>query len=257
MKLPTKKLLNTVSSALIVGCTVMTAAVNANELDDAQDKLKATFSNFSATHFKDSPIPGLFEVHTSTGIIYFSPESETLIFGRIFDKDGNDLTQVSLSSAVKSRMNDHKSIKDLLDSGVKINEGGSLKMTVFSNPDCGYCQQFERWIKDVEKARGVKIEQNIVFLRTTNFPDSESKMRHIICSEDRTSAYESVRNVVPEKRRDCPKADEVLSKHDELINFFGIQGTPSFLLESGEIVSGLNTRRLSDVIEQHFNPQGE
>ena len=247
MKKLTKKLIGSMVSVLVL----MPTLGMANEYQAVEDKLKKTFTNFTATYIQEAPVKGIYEIHTTDNIIYFSPESEIMFFGRIFNKDGIDLTQKSLAQATKKRMEDAgSSLQPLFDKALVLGEGGDIKLTIFTNPDCPYCQKADEWLKQVETAKGIKIEKHMIFLSTPHFSDSDSKIRHIICSDDKGATYNNIQKIPKEIRRNCDEADDILKAHNDLVSFFGVNGTPSFLLDNGEIIGGLDRKRLSDVIDE-------
>ena len=253
-----KKLTKTIICAAVSAISVMPTLGFANEYKDVEDKLKKTFTNFSATYIQDAPIKGLYEIHTTDNIIYFSPETETMFFGRIYSKDGVDLTQKSLAKATKKRMDEAgSSLQSLFDKALVLNEGGDIKLTIFTNPDCPYCRQADEWLKQVEVAKNIKIEKHLIFLSASKFPDADSKMRHILCSDDKETTYENIHKIPKEIRRDCAGNDEILKAHNDLVTFFGVNGTPSFLLDNGEVIGGLDRKRLSDVIDELIQKNGD
>lgn len=237
-------------AALTCLLTSGAALADVDTIKAVEEKLSKTFTNFQANYIKESPLEGLFEIHTSESIIYFSPESELMMFGRLYNKDGQDLTLLSMQEVTKKRMEEAgSSLSKLLDKALVLNKGGDISLTIFSNPECGYCQAADQWLKEVETAKNIKIEKRIIFLNTPNFSDGDSKIRHIICSNEPEKAYENIHSLPKELRTNCDAADEMIKAHDELVKFFAVGGTPTFLLENGETIAGFDRKRLSETID--------
>lgn len=221
---------------------------------EVEEKLNKTFTNFQAKFVKPSPISGLFEIHTTDNIIYFDPKSETMMFGRLYDKNGVDLTRQSLTLATQTRLKHEGSdIQDKLNSAVVINKGGDITLTIFTNPDCPYCVNADAWLDDIARAKGISIEKHLIFLSSTRFKTAQSKIEHVLCATDKTKAYQAINSTPLAKRLTCDSAKAILETHTQLVNFFGINGTPSFLTDDGEIISGLDKARLETVIDQLIN----
>src|SRR5690554_2396879 len=97
-------------------------------IQNAQDKLKATFSNYQVTDFKPSPIPGIFEVHAGPQIHYYAPEQNLLIFGQIYSSVGENLTEKSKQLSVSSRLGEMP-----LESAILV-KTGTIPLIEISNP---------------------------------------------------------------------------------------------------------------------------
>ncbi len=248
---PVKKLISTL---LMAGAILPTFAQadNNEALRYAENQLKTTFSNFTVTAFKESKIKGLYEVHASDKLFYYSPESEALIFGQAYSKDGTNLTQLSLQEALQERM-ESSDIDAMLDTAVVINEGSKLKLIEFSNPDCGYCKAYSKWIKDFEKANSIKVERHIIYSHNAGFPNARAKFEHLICSDDKHQAELDIENAKFSDFKTCNEAKDVFTAHEKASKFFGVQGTPTFLINDSELITGFNTEKLSTYLKGQLN----
>ena len=66
-------------------------------LQQAEEKIRASFSNLTFSDFEPSPVPGFFQVTSGGRLIYYSPDPELLIFGQVFNNKGEDLTARELA----------------------------------------------------------------------------------------------------------------------------------------------------------------
>lgn len=238
---------NVILTALFcVSTFALTAVAQTPEeqLESAQASVKATFKNLTFTEFKESPIPGIYELNAGGKIIYFEPEKEYLIFGEIFNKEGKSITQQSLFSARKDNP-----IDDLLEYAVVIGDENASKTIVeFTDPDCPYCRSYDRWINDHESSSDVK---RLVFF-DTRLHDSTARPKaiHILCSDNPQAEMKKIfLGIQPSQFNTCDKAQDILKMHASAVVKVGVSGTPSFLLD-GNLTVGFRKSTLNNYITQ-------
>jgi thiol:disulfide interchange protein DsbC len=219
-------------------------AVAGNEPFDtkqAEEQLKATYSNFSFSAIEESPINGFVEVHTANGIVYFSSEQKLMIFGKVFNHVGENLTEKSMQKSI-SRLIPELPIDTALTLG---DEDADIEIIEFTNPDCGYCQRFEQWLPSIESAYNIK--RKIFLMDNQNMPQGRDKFAHIICSDDKEKAHSEVYGGQVTKLKTCAKSDEIIKQHQVAVKKLGIQGTPSFVI-NGQLITGFNKKAISDAL---------
>lgn len=212
------------------------------QLQSAENSVKATFKNLTFTEFKESPIPGIYELNAGGKIIYFEPKNEFLIFGEIFNKEGKSVTQESLLSSRKENP-----IADLLEYAVIIGDENAKKTIIeFTDPDCPYCRSYDRWINSHDSNSDVK---RIVFFDTRLHEKTAlPKAVHILCSDDPETEMEKIfLGINPEKLNKCDEAQNILKMHANAIARVGVSGTPSFLLD-GNLTVGFRKNPLNNFI---------
>lgn len=225
-----------IAIAAVSAFSIASASTENEMIDKAQEKLNTTFSNWTASHFGKSPIDGLFEVHSGNKIIYYHPESEIMIFGKMFNAAGEDLSQKSLSLQAKEK------VKNLpMDSAINI-QSGKIKLIEIVNPDCGYCKKYDQWAKEVSKI--YSIERNIVFLDTPNFPAATAKIKSVICAKDKAKAYSDLEKNKFKSDADCKTLQKTMQDHALITETLGINGTPTFIKEDGSMIIGYNPAEL-------------
>ncbi len=97
-------------------------------------------------------------------------------------------------------------------------------------------------------------------------------MKHIICSDDKEAAYRYVfsgelphnpngANAIQMAKQDalktCKEADEVLSKHAQIIQSVGVNGTPSFLFNvdtKPNLIVGFDQQKIAAAITEIVKP---
>ncbi|WP_233981894.1 DsbC family protein [Pectobacterium versatile] len=192
----------------------------------AQNIFKATFSKVNVSNFLPSPIPGIFEIHTAGGILYFyAPHDNNkgvLIFGEMYDSDGNNLTQLAKLAALKQKWD-----KLDLSTVITIGDKNAPEFWEITDPDCPYCIEWHKWIKDFSKEN--KIKRNLIFFLNPGHPNAPKKIEHIICSKDKEKAVDDMYEGNTVTLTTCPEAKDIISKHQKLVNEIGANGTPSFV----------------------------
>ncbi|WP_042857961.1 DsbC family protein [Dickeya sp. NCPPB 3274] len=229
-----------------------TAAVSTADaaVQQAQDKFKATFTNMNVSDFRPSPVPGVYEIHTNGNILYFAPPfgenpKGVIIFGEMYDANGNNLTQAAKVSALKAKW-------DRLDlkSAITIGNANAPEFWEVTDPDCPYCREWHKWIKEYAKQHQVK--RNLIFMLNPGHPDAPPKIEHIICSKDKESAINDMYEGKDVKLVSCPEAKSVIEYHQKLVREFGANGTPSFIFKNSdgapELIVGFSREKVIEKI---------
>ncbi|WP_247687580.1 DsbC family protein [Pseudoalteromonas luteoviolacea] len=214
---------------MLLAALLVVQAPQANEIEEAQEQLQSTFKNLQFSSFKPGPIDGLFEINAGGQIIYFHPQKELLFMGEVFNKEGQSLTAQSLeadANALESKLPVDKSIKI-------VKEGAITELIEFTDPECGYCKSFERFM---QKEGG--LINRTVFFDTRGSESSRQKVVHILCSSDREKAMQDIyMGIKPSKYLDCPEGREMQKVHAEATRLAGVRGTPSFII-NGKLTLG-------------------
>lgn len=225
---------------LVLSVASMAAFAKSDEkalLEEAQDKLKATFNNYQITDFRPSPIPGIYEVHAGPQLHYYAPEQNLLIFGQIWSAAGENLTERAKADVLGGRLDDLP-----LDTAILIQEGDIPLIEIF-NPDCGYCKRYEEWVGTLKDI--YSIERKVVFLDSSMFPNAPGKMKSVVCSDDPKAAYKEMMDGKA-KPSDCEEAASVFADHKRITDSLGVQGTPTFLLPDGRMIHGFAPKQLEE-----------
>ena len=178
-----------------------------------------------------SPMAGLYEVRINgTDIYYTDEQGNFLVQGNLIDvKARRNLTEERVEKLSQVAF-DKLPVKDAF----KIVRGnGKRKLAVFEDPNCGYCKQFE---KDLRNVDNVTI---YLFLYAVLGPDSTVKSRNIWCSKDAAKAW-TTWMIDGTKPADAPDSCDVaaLQRNLEFGRKYNITGTPTLIFADGTRVPG-------------------
>lgn len=209
-------------------------------LDQAQQKLQATFNKISVVDFKETEIPNFYEVDLGNGTIYFHSETEWLFFGEIWNKEGKNLTIESRTASANKAME-----RLPMDSALEFGDEDGIEIIEFTDPDCPYCRSYERFFNTIKGSYKVKRK---VFFDTRIHPNAINKVIHIICSENKEEEYKKIYSgIYPENYKTCNEAEKIISNHQLVAESLGVMGTPTFIMD-GEVVTGFKKSKITEYL---------
>lgn len=229
-----------------------TTDVEAAEMEQLREKaetsLKQTFSNFKFYSFEPTTIPGLYQIDVGSNMIYYHPESGQLIFGQIYDENGQNLTEIALSKASAERM---KSFD--YSAALELGPEDAPVLVEFSNPFCGHCQNLHRWL-ETGTVKDVPVRRRIIFA-VGHSRQAQDAAEHILCSDDKEAAFAEIyERRSPRRLRRCEEGYELVQKHIELAEAAGVTGTPTLFAE-GKRIRGFDQPKIEEFLMQQ--PKGE
>jgi len=203
-----------------------------------EESLRQNFPNVKFEKINPTPIKGIYEVIHKGGILYYAPESQSIISGEIYGKDGRSITQDRRLEIIRGK------VKDIpLEKAMKMG-AGSQTVIEFSNPDCSYCRQASKYLS------GKKDLTRYVFFLPFN-PQTERKVKQILCAADRAKAYEEAMEGKPDfqKKEVCnsKEIDELMKTHKEVAQRLGINATPFFVI-GDQVVQGADMAALERLL---------
>ncbi len=196
-----------------------------------------------------TPIPGLYEVSYGATVLYSSEDGHYLVQGELFDVQKRaNLTEQRRTQARLAALKavDEKSM-------IIYPAKGKAKhtVTVFTDVDCAYCRKFHQGMEEMNNL-GITV-------RYLSFPragvDSESfkKATEVWCSKDRNKAMDKAKAGLP--ITDAATCDAPIKAHMALATSFGVNGTPSLVLDDGRFVPGyLPPQQLLAVLDGKAKP---
>lgn len=229
-----------VSFILTITSLSVASAWAQSTLKEAQEKLQATFSNITVVGFNPSPIPNMYEINMGTGIVYFYPEKNLLMFGEIFNSEGTSLTAESLAKMTESRFSEFDTSKALT-----LGAEDGIEVIEFTDPDCPFCRRYDQFIE----SQDIKIKRHI-FFDTRIHPSAVQKVEHILCSKDQEQAYKNVysNKAITEYKR-CPEGRDTIKEHLKVSKGVGVSGTPTLLLD-GKLITGFQQGVIADYLKK-------
>jgi len=192
---------------------------------------------------KASQLPGIYEVVMGSQIMYVSKDGRYLLQGDLFDiKTNINLTENTRSEKRVGLLNSIKESDMIVFKPRKANH----RVTVFTDIDCGYCRKLHREMDSYLK-EGIEVRY-LAFPRSGPNSKSYYKAVTVWCSDDRQKAMTEAKSGKEQARKDCvnPVKDQF-----ELGQAFGVTGTPSIVLDNGELVPGyVPAERLKKILEE-------
>ncbi len=174
----------------------------------------------------------LYEIDTDDHqVIYVDKEVKYFFSGSLYQADKMiNLTQERLDilNAV-----DWKTLP--LSTAIKRVKGnGKRQMVIFSDPDCPYCRKLEEEIKGLDN---VTI-YTFLFPITELHPEAALRSTQIWCAKDKAKAWDDymLTQKIDNENTHCDTS--TLTKHHQLGEKLGIQGTPGIIFKNGKKVEG-------------------
>lgn len=180
-----------------------------------------------------SPMPNLYQVQLKGGrLLYASADGEFLLQGNLFqiqNGQATNLTEKVEQKAIATQINSIPMDEMVVFAGAN----PKTHITVFTDPDCGYCQKLHSEVAELNKL-GVEVRY-LAFPRQGVGSDSYKTMTSIWCADDRLEAMNQAkaRRSVPSKTCKNP-----VDKQYALGRAIGVQGTPSIILANGKMIPG-------------------
>ena len=173
----------TVVALIIVNCFAQdTLQKPSNDKYTAvREALSKAYLNLRYGEINDTEIKGLYEVEVGSNVIYFYPEKTLMVFGEIWTTEGKSLTTERKNQFAA------KKLKDIdVSKGIKIGDGKNVVIE-FTDPDCPYCRKASEYLKGRKD-----ITLYVFFSPLPMHKDAESKVRFIMCSDNKARTYEEV-----------------------------------------------------------------
>lgn len=261
---PSKRVL--LGSAAVLGVAALaTAAIAGGNLfgKSLKEKMQAHFPNTPITSAECGGPAGLCEVVAGKNVFYTTRDGRFAIVGSVLDLDQKvDLTDQRLrqlaavgeaenriqggagaapaagpAAAAPSpdRAAPGPAIRVTLPktNAIVHNPGAPLKMTVFTDMNCGFCRRLHedlRGVTDIEIT-----EYPIAFLGA----DSHQKAKLALCASDRPAAVDAIyRGGEVRTSGDCAAAEAALQANIAFAQQNNINGTPMIIRADGMTNSG-------------------
>ncbi len=230
------KLISSLLVALATGAIVSGCNGNASGKSPEQVKAQLTKEIPDLTKIDEvrkSPINGIYEVVVGRKLFYTSTDGKYLIFGNIIDTT----TKKSITEARTQELNKIKWSDLPLDLAIKeVNGTGERKIVVFSDPECPYCQMFEKQVAS-------NLTNTTIYTFLFPLPmhkNAKAYSEAIWCSKDRTNAWvQWMRNktqLPTNTSCDTSDLDKVYKIGSEVVQ---VEGTPTVILSNGHILPGM------------------
>jgi thiol:disulfide interchange protein DsbC len=216
------------SAATMQAATAPAASAgSAADLETVRKRFGERFPGVKIDGVRHTPFPDVFEVQIGMDLLYTDGRVNYIMQGALIDaQTRRDLTAESLERL------SHVAFTSLpLQHAVKQVKGdGSRQIAVFEDPNCGYCKQLHKTLKDVDNTT------IYTFLYPILSPDSQVKARNIWCAKDQAATWRAWMldgKVPPEATCDTP-VDTIMALGRKLM----VRGTPAIIFADGSRVNG-------------------
>lgn len=221
---------------VVFSSTVMAKLINLAPIHDNTVAVKIAVKNVLGLRIdsvKPTPIKGLFEVMTERGIFYSTLDAKYIVRGSLFDTTENfaNLTELAMG---KMRLGKLKAYEASMIVYPAKNE--KYKVTVFTDVDCGYCRKMHGDMPQYNKL-GITVRY-MAFPRGGEGYPAWVAMQSLWCSDDQRKAMDELKAGVSITPKSCVNK---VPEHYQLGVEFGVNATPSLLLDDGTLIVGYRT----------------
>lgn len=212
---------------------------------EAEAQLHQTFGNLQFEDFGPSPVKGpLYQAVAGGKIIYYAPESETILFAAVYDKNGVNLTALAQDANARKKLGAIDPAQALV-----IGPAGAPTVVEFTDPDCPYCRALEKYWA-AKEAEGKPVRRLVYFVSGIH-AQAASKAEHILCSPDQQAAFKAIyAGASPAKLLSCAQGHAKVAADAETVRSIGISGTPTLIVD-GKLISGFQQGELEEFLTRH------
>ncbi len=206
-------------------------------------RLKAALNNITPQSVVPAPLPGMYEVIADGHILYLSEDGRFVIEGDMVDL----VTQDNVTETRRSGLRSEAITKVGLDNMVVFptQEPAKHSVAVFTDIDCAYCRKLHKEIASYGE-QGIEIRY-LMFPRAGVGSDSYDKAVSVWCADDQQDAMTRAKRGEVVEQKSCPNP---VKAHFELGRSLGVSGTPSMILDNGQMVPGyVPAARLAKMLE--------
>jgi len=207
-----------------------------------KSRLKKLLPEYKVDSIEKTPVKGLFEIIVGPKLVYMSGDGRYMLEGRLVDlKTREDLTEPRRAAARKRAVDRIGENKMVIFAPAEYDH----TITVFTDIDCGYCRRLHREISHYGAA-GIRVRY-VFFPRAGVNSDSYRKAVSVWCADDRRRALTEAKAGKSLKTKRCKNPVE---DHMQLGQRLGISGTPTIVVESGDVIGGyISAKRLVALLD--------
>lgn len=237
------RLLQRISITTLTGLTLIVSTACAEEADllRVRNSFTSLWPGVAIDGVNRTAVEGLFEVVTEEGVAYYLLKSNHIIIGKMFDKNGQDLSSQALDKVSKERF---AILANAKDKAILVGSG-PIEVIEVTNPDCSYCRKMERfWKKRTDVTRYV-----FVTVDTSN-PESIQKAKLILAANDSVKALSEALTGKYDFAEDLQVQHNdhgLQAVHQQLVEKSRLGGTPVYLIK-GIFVNGADIDKIESIL---------
>lgn len=193
-----------------------------------KQKVQSTLPGTSIGEVRQTPMKGVYEIQMGKTVAYTNKDGGMFLLGHMYNPAGNiDLTAARLAELNRVEW------KDLpLNDAIVFGPEDGLKVAIFTDPECPWCQKLEGILKNMKGIR----TYTFLFPIESLHPQSKAKSDAIWCATDRHKALQDV--MLNGENLTSAGCDTPVGRNIQLGQKLGVNGTPALINESGGIMSG-------------------
>ena len=229
-----KILIALLAAASLVACNSNSANSGEKTPEQIKVELLKTIPGLTKIDgINKSQVNGIDEVIVGRKVFYVTTDGKYMFFGNLIEV----ATKKSLTEQRTQELSKVNWAQLPLDLAIKNVIGtGKRQIAVFSDPDCPYCQMFERQVVSQLKDTTV-----YTFLFPLSIhPNAKSDATKIWCSKDRLAtwtAWMRDKKALPTNTGcDVSGLDKIYKVATETVQ---VEGTPTIILSNGNILPGM------------------
>jgi len=212
--------------------TIAVAADHAGsgvDIESIRSHAAGVLRSASIDEVQPTPIPGLYEVRSGRSVFYSDADGSHFVLGGHMIDTGakKDLTKVRMEELNRIDW----SVLPLDKAVVSGDKHGTLKLAIFTDPECPYCREFE---KELAQLKGVQVYS---FLFPLSFhKHARGWSEAIWCAKDKHKMLTDIM-----LNNSDPKAGTCNTPIDEIVALgkkLGITGTPTLIAGDGRLAPG-------------------
>lgn len=232
------------SISLVAALCAVTTSACFTYADDGAEKTRAAireqYPNVPVDSVTESGIKGIYEVSAGQNIVYFHPETKSLILGEIV-QNGKSITAERREKLVLQFVSS-KLAKFPYDKAIKLGSGPH-KIIEITDPDCSYCRKAFTELKS-----RTDLTRYVVFAPLAH-PQAITKCQYIIDAKDKQQAYDDMMSgkPLPDGYKPSEKAIKLSEEQLALAREMGITGTPTYFID-GSMVVGADIPKIEKLL---------
>ena len=217
--------------AALLACAGYLPAQSAEDVPPALSaRLALLVPDRQPDHVAETALPGMYEVRYGSVVVYLSDDGRYMLRGDLVDlESGHNVTETARSHARA------EIVGALGESNMIVFAPQTAKhtVTVFTDVDCGYCQRLHRQMADYNRL-GIEVRYT-AFPRAGIGSGTYDRMVSVWCASDQQAAMTDAK---AGRAVEAARCDNPVSAQYEAGRAIGVRGTPSIVLESGEMIPG-------------------
>lgn len=217
---------------LLLGVLAMVMGWGSLQADEAAVRaaLAKALPDLKPDAVTPAPMPGLYEVRVGSNLVYLSEDGRYLLQGDLIDLEKRENLTENRQEGIRA-----DALKGLSEDKMVIFAPASYQhtITVFTDIDCGYCRKLHKEINDYLQA-GIRVRY-LFFPRAGQGSPTFDKSVAVWCASDRQKAMTDAKAGKDIEMKTCPNPIE---EHMALAQQFGVNGTPTLVLEDGRVMPG-------------------